>query len=320
METSPNVTSANSDSSVKKPSKTLIFAAVGIIIALVAAIGALVLISQNGNQSQNNSNGKDQDIASDLPANTCPDSVTLENGRPVAIYKGKNVQMSQETYNWVKQNCDTNGSNSDEDIVIENLGVMFGNYDAMTGRAGSFVFDQQSLKNNSEFPRILLEFGSSKVENGVKVDFPELVYQQVDADTNVMALAGGKVVESKFQDFSNDYAVSVLFNDTWVVNYDHLTALEVDLNDTVQAGDVLGKVSLNRDGVTGFTEIQVKKVVGSNSTSYCATDYLSPVVKTIFQGYISKLMSDWESYVGDTNVYDEAAQVAPGCLVKSLKD
>lgn len=88
----------------------------------------------------------------------------------------------------------------------------------------------------------------------------------------------------------------------------------------VTAGTILGTVALNKDGITGFTEVSLKKVVGNQTTFYCPLDFLDPQIKTSFLGRVTQLMNEWEEYVGDTNIYNQADQPTPGCVVKSYSE
>lgn len=86
----------------------------------------------------------------------------------------------------------------------------------------------------------------------------------------------------------------------------------------MKAGEIIGKVALNRDGITGFTEIQVKEVIGNKSTSYCPLNFMSANLKAEYSAKLTKLMSDWESFMGNTSIYSEQTQTTAGCMVSSL--
>ena len=42
-----------------------------------------------------------------------------------------------------------------------------------------------------------------------------------------------------------------------------------------------------------------------------------PSVIGEFDAKLSQLEADWESYKGDTSIYDEAAMFSPGCAIES---
>lgn len=294
-----------------------------IIVALIAVI-VLVIIVVVLLMAQNNkdTNTTDDTNVSVLSPNTCPDDITNISGKSVAVLNGNNLEMSLETYNWVITNCNLDGD-TEEVPVLANLGIQiegFDGYDVMTGRAGAFIFDANALNGNSPVNKVLIEFGASvQGEDGEKV-LPEITYNQVDSDTNIIAMTNGKVVEVSYQEFSDDYAVVVLFNDLWAIEYDHLRDVLVEVNDQVEEGDVLGKVALNRDAITGFAEIAIKNVKGNDSKHYCPVNYLSEDIIEVYESKISALMLDWETYTGDSTIYDEASQVVPGCLLEMVSE
>jgi len=278
----------------------------GFAVLMVLIVGGVIIAIATG---------KPTNSATMLPANTCPDSIDLNSGRPTAIYLGRPTEMSAETYAWVQANCKEEYA----DPVITNLGVKFADYDINTGRAGDFIFDRSILNTNlNGNNKIFFEFGSTLTQpDGSKKIFPEIIYNQLDTDTDVTALAAGKVVEVTFQPTSNDYAVGVLVNGNWAVVHDHVREVTVQVNNNVTAGQILGKVAINRDGQTGYTEIQVKDQKGA---SYCPLKYLPTDLQTVYSGYISKLISDWEMYMADTGIYNETAMTLPGCLAETYTE
>lgn len=250
-----------------------------------------------------------------LPANTCPSELNQVDGRPVAVYQERIYQMTKEVYDWVQENCDFNTHLGKP--VLLNLGIEgFASYDVMTGRAGPFIFDKQAAQQNWGKDRVFFEFG---YEINGKV-LPEITYAQVDADTNVVSMTDGTIFKINSQSESEDFSMEIRFNDKWMIIYDHVRNLEVREGDTVVPGQTLGKVSLNNDGQTGYTEIMVKEGDGrTTSTDHCPLLFLELSLRLTYDRYFTQLMRDWETYLGDTTVHDDSAQVAPGCLVESLR-
>ena len=290
----------------------LIIVGVSVVIILLVVVAGLIILS-------NSDSGNNE--TSLLPENTCPDQLNNTGGKPSAIYKGKTVEMSKEVYDWVVANCEDEFNAGIPEPVITNLGVTFGEYDEQTGRAGSFIFDKVALKTNIPSNKIFFEFGAKLTTTDGTKTFPELIYNQVDADTDVTALADGTVFKISKQNESNDFSLEIRYNDNWMFIYDHVTSLNVAEGEKIKAGEAIGKVSLNRDETTGFTEIQIKEGSGrSTTTNHCPLKFLRDDLKLSFEEKITRLMSDWEAFFGDRNIYDQSTQRFPGCVLDSIKD
>jgi hypothetical protein len=306
--------------------KTLILIVSAVLIIIIAIASFIIFFSP-----KNNSNNQNNELT--LPANTCPSELKEIGGKMKAIYQGREVNMSKETYDWVLANC--NQQNAQNTItptsvnnarpVLTNLGVKFGTYNSQTKKAGDFVFDKSAIRLNSgDSNKIFFEYGALlNTSQGSKV-FPEIIYNQLDLNTEIAAIAEGKVIRIEYQDngISQDYSLEILFNNSnWVTIYDHILDVRVKEGDQITAGDILGKVAKNRDGKTGFTEIQVKYAnPDGSSTSYCPLDLLTDTAKSKYSAEIAQLMKDWESFYGDTNLYNESAQIVPGCLKSSFTE
>ncbi len=283
-----------------------------IIVSVIAAVLLIIIVIIVATSTNNETvDSQLKNNLTSMPANTCPDKLVTE-GKISAEYKGQSFNLSQTEYNWILTNC-----NSSETPELENLGILFGDYNASTGKAGSFIFDKVALATNSQVQKPLIEFGYKVTNDGKTKILPEITYTQVDTNTDVLAMADGRVVEVTNQ--GSDYAVGILFNDEWVALYDHVINLNVSLNDMVKANDVIGKVALNKDGLTGFTEIAVKKVSSNNvSEYYCPVDLLSSNIKQAYIANIKTLMQDWRAYSGDNSIYVDSQQTTPGCLLTTI--
>jgi hypothetical protein len=96
---------------------------------------------------------------------------------------------------------------------------------------------------------------------------------------------------------------------------DHLTDLLVFEGDTVAAGQPLGKVgpfSLT----LGRIELQVVNFI--EEINYCPFELFDPALALAFQQKVTGLMADWETFKGNASIYNQAAMVAPGCIVSTL--
>lgn len=290
--------------SLKKPSNKKIYIIFGFVITVILIIVAVIIVI-TGNKTQ------DSNISSNIPSNTCPDSLDNKDGRVSALYNGKSYGLSQEEYQWIQTNC-----KKTEQPVLSNLGISLERYSDATGRAGSLIFNNQNLAQNWPGNKIFFEFGE-KLPSGIVA--PEFGYMQIDLDTDIIAMAPGRVVEIEEQPYSNDYALTILFNDNWALNYDHITQLTIAKGDTISAGQILGKPSTNKDGITGFIEIQIQEGDGrSQSISHCPTNLLNPDLKQKYSTILESIIEDWENLVGDTNLYKDSEQVAAGCVAKTV--
>jgi hypothetical protein len=50
----------------------------------------------------------------------------------------------------------------------------------------------------------------------------------------------------------------------------------------------------------------------------CPIPYLDPAVSDSLAGLILGHMQDWETFTGDTSVYQQDKQLYPGCRVESI--
>lgn len=298
----------------------------GITLAVVAVlVVGFVLLSDSGGSEM-------------FAANRCPHDLKQRGDRIVAVYEGKEYGLSEEAYNWIQGSCyfdkptpgkdfGSSSMSSSSSILSDsgrpalmNLGVKFDKYDPQTGKAGDFVFDKSSLQSNHGSNKIFFEFASSPGNGNTKL-LPELTYAQIDKNADILAVLDGKVVENRLQEGTNDYAVSVVYGNNWVVNYDHLTQVKVKNGDMIKVGQVLGKPSPNRDGKTGYVEIMLKETDGrSAATAHCPSLFLAAAVKTDLEDKLIELMKDWESFYGDQNIYDQSFQVAPGCVKATMEE
>jgi hypothetical protein len=110
----------------------------------------------------------------------------------------------------------------------------------------------------------------------------------------------------------NDYAIgiSAVPNSIWVVQYDHLLNPQVQAGDAVTAGQIIGYSR-------GDYMLEIDLTYASNpGRTYCFADFLEPAAREEWAERITHLMNDWEAYVGDTTIYDQAGMVYPGCMMK----
>ena len=194
--------------------------------------------------------------------------------------------------------------------VLKNLLVNFGAWDPITDRAGDFHFLASEEK-------VFLEFGAVVITPDGPKTLPTFEYR-LSPDAVVVSPLDGTVESIRFQDDTNDYELHLTSSPTspFLVVVDHLIDLLVSQGDAVAAGQSLGKVgpfSLT----LGRTELQVINFI--EEINYCPFELFDPALSLAFQQKVSNLMADWETFKGDASVYDQAAMVAPGCVVSTLQ-
>ncbi|OQB94984.1 MAG: Peptidase family M23 [Spirochaetes bacterium ADurb.Bin110] len=199
-----------------------------------------------------------------------------------------------------------------DDFTISGLGVNFAPYDPNTGRAGDFIFTK------SPYPyKVFWEFGVQvNSPDGVK-ELPTFEYL-VDPNANVMAITEGKVVWMQYQEESHDWEIGMYskHDPEIYIAYDHINSPTIMKGEKVVSGQILGKPG-NWDPPYGRFEIMLNKDV--TGLSYCPFVFFDPALKMEYEQKVSQLMSDWETYKCDEDIYDEASQFCPGCRYETMK-
>ena len=193
--------------------------------------------------------------------------------------------------------------------ILKNLLVSFDAWDPVTDSAGDFNFLASEEK-------VFLEFGVVVNTPDGPATLPTFEYR-LPLDTVVVSPLDGTVDSIRFQPDTNDYEIHLMRSPTspFLVIVDHLTDLLVFEGDTVAAGQPLGKVgpfSLT----LGRIELQVVNFI--EEINYCPFELFDPALALAFQQKVTGLMADWETFKGDASMYDQAAMVAPGCIVSTL--
>lgn len=199
-------------------------------------------------------------------------------------------------------------------VKIKHLGVNLAAYDASTNRAGDFQFTRE----NMSFNLLFFNFGFVVPANSVG---PEKVNPQptfiLPMGTKVHALIDGEVV-SITKLYSNDYSVMLKGpGSDLIFELEHVINVTVKVGDQVRAGDVVAEVSgydaHNYAGM-GLVEIGILNATsGGTPTHLCPFDYLDESIRATTLQNISALQQAWETYRGDSNLYDQAAEVIAGC-------
>lgn len=283
--------------------------AIGALVLIVGVILSILLISRG--MGSNNTKS-----VSVLPPNTCPQELKETDGKFIAMTEGLVQQMTQDDYNWVTQNC-TFPTTSSSMPVLKNVSVNFGTYNETTNRSGDFLFIKNITERNWNTKKLVSEFGSfleSETQN------TSMTFNQLDSSTNILAMVDGTV--SKVDDppgESKNYSIYLKFNDNWTIIYRHLRILKFSVRDKIKSGDILGNPSINKDGVTGYSEVEIMETKNGKTTYYCPVALLNPTVKTQIINQIAAQEKALEKFYGDNAIYNENAQeVDPGCFVENI--
>ena len=195
-------------------------------------------------------------------------------------------------------------------FIVQGLGIRFGPYDPATQKAGDFMFLQG-------YTRLFWEFGLSvgDCQGGLK-QLPDFGYL-LPMDAWVTAVAYGRIVRAVYQEETQDWEFTAVSTaDPGIqVGYDHLVEPRIRDGDIVAPGDTLGRPGI-WDGVLGRVEVTIHDV--PSGVFRCPIPYLDPAVSDSLAGLILGHMQDWETFTGDTSVYQQDKQLYPGCRVESI--
>ena len=197
--------------------------------------------------------------------------------------------------------------------AIEHLGVEYGPYDAATGMAGAFDFASPDRLGRTG--KQMVEFGA----NFVWGDCPpecgttgHMLYR-LPPDAHVYAPIDGYVARIGYDSAWDDYEIDLnprQGETFWFVVIDHVLNVRVEEGDRVEGGEWLAT-----PGNAGL-EIDLSSQDGR---LHCMLSYLDPAVADAWKQKVADYMSDWEAFVGDASLYDQAAMVQPGCLTTTVR-
>lgn len=223
--------------------------------------------------------------------------------------EGKMDRVAQTPQNRDRQDADK------PPLLLKSIGVNLGAYDASTGIAGDFRFTKEKV----EFDRLFMGFGFLVPANsaGPAKSNPQPTYV-LPLGTPVRSLVDG-VVAALPTLWSGDISVQVTEDgqmEQWIYEMEHVIRPTVKIGDRVTAGQIIGEVSDFDKGVPagfGVTEIGILK--GGNPPSHvCPFAYLDESIKQETQSGLRALFEAWETYRGNSNLYNENKENFPGCL------
>lgn len=111
-----------------------------------------------------------------------------------------------------------------------------------------------------------------------------------------------------------------------VVEFEHVTNPTVRVGDRVAAGQVIAEVGpLNSQGSRGLGLVEFGILTGAGDgrpLHVCPYAYFDPAVRTSQIEALGRFLADWESFAGDSTLYDEATWVGgiAGCRSGPIKE
>lgn len=197
-----------------------------------------------------------------------------------------------------------------EPFIIQNLGVTFGPWNPLTMRAGDFIFSRNIGKPFLEFGAVV------STGTGDTKSLPTFEYY-LHKDAYVFAIAEGRVIRFTYREDTEDFAFGATStqDDDFEVCYDHILNPRVNDGDIILPGDTLGNPG-NWNQEVGRFEIMVNNI--RNGYSYCPFCFFDPELIDEYLDKVNQLITDYETYRGDTTIYDEINHTFTGCIIDSM--
>ncbi len=200
--------------------------------------------------------------------------------------------------------------------VLKNLGINIEPWDKTTKRAGDFLFERKNYVDN----KIFTEFAHRIVNDMGEKLLPEIGFN-VPVGTIVVSPLDGVITEVRLYEPSQDYIIFIKTDESspWIVGFEHVYYVRMNVGDTVVAGQELAEVSPSY-GRTEFGNVEINVwTAGQQIVKYCPFEFLDESLKTRYEEKINRLANDWEEFVGE-NVYQQEKWVAPGCLLHNMTE
>ena len=209
---------------------------------------------------------------------------------------------------------------SESEVKIKHLGINIDDYDPATDMAGDLKFTKFKFPEGS-VDTIFLEYGRLEPKNSAKGDADRYNPQPTflaPLGTKVHALIDGTVIDVP-KLYSNDYSVHMQGEGSdYIFETEHVINVLVKKGDKVTAGQVIAEVSdYNGDQLGGLGLFEIGVLVPGNPPQHiCTFDFLDDSIKDETLQKITKLENDWETYIGDDNVYQQDQEPIAGCRTR----
>lgn len=316
---------------VKINKNIVIIVVLSVLIVLCLLIIASILTAKPPvsitNSTSNNSSATPAIItssgpASKLPSGICPDSVKSIDGQYTAVYDSKLWTLPQDGYDWVQTNCFNKPTptlppgKKDIPPVIKNLGINIQDYNQGYKNAGDFVIDDNAKNAELTKNKPFYEFGAQVKENNNTTTIKEIRYIALNPNANIQSTSDGVVTDITFDNDIRAYTVTVRpdIDSIWKVVYRNITDVRLKKGDMIHSNDSIGKPTTSGNGL-GTASIQVVK---NETTAVCPYKVMDNYYVNEIGGKFTKLMKDWESYIGSVIIYNESVMTYPGCNIDSI--
>jgi len=203
-------------------------------------------------------------------------------------------------------------------LLLKSIGINLDAYDPTTNRAGDLQFTKAKISFGDY---IFTDFGyvikAANSASGQDKASPQPTWL-APLGTKVHSLVDGVVVNIPTL-YSGDYSIMVGAdaNSQWLYETEHVINPLVNVGDRVTAGQEIAEVSdyFTTSGA-GLGIVEIGILHGGNPPEHvCPFNYLDPSVKDDIQATLRQLFTDWETYRGDSTLYDRSQQATvPGCL------
>lgn len=221
----------------------------------------------------------------------------------------------------IKNNEKYEEANKKKSPVLKNLGIDIKPLDKETNLAGDLIFSKALVYDDGRVSgdKVFVDFGAKDKYRTDSIGNVEYWYH-VPLNTKIRAPIGGEVKVDYFE-HTKDWGVNIHTQDSEViVSFEHLVNVLVKDGDHIAAEDFIGEAAPRNtfNNKIAMTELAVWRG-GKNITKYCPYDYLDESLKPIYKEKLEKVASEWEEFIGK-EVYQQENWVAPGCIVRSIKE
>lgn len=200
-------------------------------------------------------------------------------------------------------------------LKIKHIGIELDAYDPATNKAGDLVFLKTGLESYDNL--LFFDYGAIAKANSAAAERanPQPTFI-VPLGTKIHSLVDGVVVDMP-KLYSNDYSIMVASEkeSQWIYELEHVINPKVKVGDTVKAGQVVAEASTHDSQYhPGFGLYEIGILHAGNPPEHvCPFNYLDSSIKDDVFAKLTDFYKSWETYMGDTNLYDESKHVVPGC-------
>ncbi len=228
----------------------------------------------------------------------------------------ENAQRN-ETIDVNHENDQSPKEETDTPLLLKSIGFNLDYYDKKTNMAGDIRFTKDNLFHD----QIWSDFGQQDIRSPndpTKRNVQPTVI--LPLGTKVYSLVDGEVINVE-KLYSNDYTIMVARNrqSNYIYETEHVIHPLVKVGDHVSGGEVIAEASDHNSDYhpgLGILEIGILHPTKEGVAQHiCPFAYLDPSIKKDVENKLNALYAAWESYQGNTTIYDEDHMVSPGCVI-----